>query len=153
VITIATRHFDSWAYLRSRLDPGRVPWSRGCWRLTVCRALPGCYIVFGGFLVWGGADVADPRPGDRGTVISLIFRSAGRLTFMGTYLRHQGGLTSLNGGFIKPSPSPAAYRPTNVLLVQIIAGLIVVASGSDLPAAPRRQPGGAARAPITQPLG
>jgi uncharacterized protein DUF2784 len=87
------------------------------------------YIVFGGFLVWRWRRTLPIHAlAITWAVISLIFPISCPLTFLENYFRHQGGLPSLNGGFINTYITGVLYPANDVLLVQVIAGLIVVAS-------------------------
>jgi hypothetical protein len=87
------------------------------------------YIVFGGFLVWRWRRTWPIHAlAIIWAVISLTFPISCPLTFLENYFRHQGGLPSLNGGFINTYITGVLYPANDVLLVQIIAGLIVVAS-------------------------
>ena len=87
------------------------------------------YLVFGGYLVWRWRWTLPFHAAMIiWAVISLIFPISCPLTFLENYFRHQGGLPSLNGGFINTYITGVLYPADDVLLVQIIAGLIVVAS-------------------------
>jgi hypothetical protein len=61
-------------------------------------------------------------------VFSLIYPVTCPLTWLEDTFRRQGGLPPLRGGFIDTYITGVLYPTNAVLLVQVIAGLIVVAS-------------------------
>src|ERR1700744_2575506 len=87
------------------------------------------YIVFGGFLVWRWRWTLPVHVAFIiWAVISLIFPVEFPLTWLEDYFRHLGGLPVLQGGFIDTYITGVLYPSNAVLLVQIIVGVIVVAS-------------------------
>ncbi|HEX4703057.1 MAG TPA: DUF2784 domain-containing protein [Pseudonocardiaceae bacterium] len=87
------------------------------------------YIVFGGYLVWRWRrTLLVHAAAIVWAVISLATPISCPLTFLENYFRHQGGLPSLNGGFISTYITGVLYPANDVLLVQVLAGLIVVVS-------------------------
>jgi hypothetical protein len=99
------------------------------------------YIVFGGFLAWRWRwTMSIHLLAIAWAVLSLIVPVTCPLTWLENYFRHQGGLPSLNGGFIDTYITGVLYPTNDVLLVQVIAGLIVVASWVGIVLrSPRRQ--------------
>ena len=87
------------------------------------------YIVFGGYLVWRWrwtlpfhiAIIA-------WAVISLIYPVVCPLTWLEDHFREMGGLPPLQDGFIATYLTGRLYPSNDVLLVQIIAGIIVLVS-------------------------
>jgi hypothetical protein len=61
-------------------------------------------------------------------VLSLIVPVVCPLTWLENYFRHVGGLPQLQGGFIDTYITGVLYPSNDVLLVQIIAGVIVITS-------------------------
>jgi Protein of Unknown function (DUF2784) len=99
------------------------------------------YIVFGGFLAWRWRwTMWVHLLAICWAVISLIFPVSCPLTALENYFRHQGGLPSLNGGFISTYITGVLYPTNDVLLVQVIAGIIVVVSWTGILLRPSRRP-------------
>ena len=87
------------------------------------------YIVFGGFLVWRWRWTLPVHLAFIiWAVISLIFPIDCPLTLAENYFRQLGGLPALQGGFIDTYLTGVLYPANDVLLVQIIVGVIVVVS-------------------------
>lgn len=87
------------------------------------------YIVFGGFLVWRWRWTLPFHVAIIiWAVISLIYPVVCPLTWLEDYFRRHGGLPQLKGGFIDTYITGVLYPSNDVLLVQIIAGIIVVVS-------------------------
>jgi hypothetical protein len=99
------------------------------------------YIVFGGFLVWRWRWTLPIHAlAIVWAVISLIFPVTCPLTWLEDTFRHQGGLPPLSGGFIDTYITGVLYPSNDVLLVQVIAGVIVVVSWVGIVLrSPRRQ--------------
>lgn len=87
------------------------------------------YIVFGGFLVWRWRwTLPFHVVFIAWAVLSLIVPVVCPLTWLENYFRHVGGLPQLQGGFIDTYITGVLYPSNDVLLVQIIAGVIVITS-------------------------
>ncbi|HVV21734.1 MAG TPA: DUF2784 domain-containing protein [Pseudonocardiaceae bacterium] len=87
------------------------------------------YIVFGGFLVWRWRWTLPFHVAIIiWAVISLIYPVVCPLTWLENYFRQHGGLPPLHGGFIDTYITGVLYPANDVLLVQVIAGIIVVVS-------------------------
>jgi hypothetical protein len=87
------------------------------------------YIVFGGFLVWRWRWTLPFHIAIIvWAVFSLVFPVVCPLTWLEDYFRGHGGLPPLKGGFIDTYITGVLYPANDVLLVQIIAGTIVLAS-------------------------
>jgi hypothetical protein len=87
------------------------------------------YIVFGGFLVWRWRWTLPVHLlAIAWAVLSLIVPVVCPLTWLENYFRHAGGLPPLQGGFIDTYITGVLYPADDVLLVQIIVGLIVLVS-------------------------
>jgi hypothetical protein len=87
------------------------------------------YIVFGGFLAWRWRRTMWTHLAMIcWAVLSLIFPVSCPLTWLENTFRHQAGLPSLNGGFIDTFITGVLYPRNDVVLVQVIAGLIVLVS-------------------------
>ncbi|HEX5404827.1 MAG TPA: DUF2784 domain-containing protein [Pseudonocardiaceae bacterium] len=87
------------------------------------------YIVFGGFLAWRWRwTMSLHLLAIAWAVFSLVVPVTCPLTWLENYFRHMGGLAPLQGGFIDTYITGVLYPADDVLLVQIIVGLIVVAS-------------------------
>ena len=88
------------------------------------------YIVFGGFLAWRWRwTIVTHGLFICWAVITLVFPWANcPLTLAENYFRQLGGLHSLNGGFIDTYITGILYPANDVLVVQVIVGLLVVAS-------------------------
>jgi hypothetical protein len=87
------------------------------------------YIVFGGFLAWKWRRTLTVHLlFIAWAVLSLIVPVVCPLTWLENYFRHLGGLPSLQGGFIDTYLTGVLYPANDVLLVQIVAGVIVVVS-------------------------
>jgi hypothetical protein len=88
------------------------------------------YIVFGGFLAWRWRwTIVVHGMFICWAVITLVFPWANcPLTLVENYFRHLGGLPTLSGGFIDTYITGVLYPVSDVLLVQIICGLLVVVS-------------------------
>jgi hypothetical protein len=87
------------------------------------------YIVFGGYLVWRWRWTLPFHIAIIiWAVISLIFPTTCPLTWLEDYFRRIGGLPPLNGGFISTYITGVLYPSNDVLLVQVIAGIIVLVS-------------------------
>lgn len=99
------------------------------------------YIVFGGFLVWRWRWTLPLHVAFIiWAVISLITPVTCPLTWLENYFRHLGGLPPLNGGFISTYITGVLYPTNDVLLVQIIVGVIVIGSWVGIALrSPRRQ--------------
>lgn len=98
------------------------------------------YIVFGGFLAWRWRWTMWVHLVAIGwAVISLIFPVSCPLTVLEDYFRHQGGLPSLNGGFIDTYITGVLYPSNDVLLVQVLVGIIVIASWAGILFRPARR--------------
>lgn len=87
------------------------------------------YIVFGGFIAWPSR-LRWTRYLHLGfigwAVISLLFPVACPLTALQNTLRHAQGLPDLHNGFISTYITGVLYPASDVLVVQIVAGLIVI---------------------------
>jgi hypothetical protein len=99
------------------------------------------YIVFGGFLVWRWRWTLPIHVlAIAWAVFSLLVPVTCPLTWLENYFRHQGGVPPLRGGFIDTYITGVLYPTNAVLLVQVIVGLIVVASWMGIVRrSPRRQ--------------
>ncbi|HEY4017948.1 MAG TPA: DUF2784 domain-containing protein [Pseudonocardiaceae bacterium] len=88
------------------------------------------YIVFGGFLAWRWRwTIVTHGLFICWAVITLVFPWANcPLTYAENYFRQLGGLPQLNGGFIDTYITGVLYPVNDVHLVQIIVGLLVIAS-------------------------
>lgn len=87
------------------------------------------YIVFGGFLAWKWRwTIVTHFLMICWAVISLLYPVTCPLTALEIYFRQRGGLPALNGGFIDTYITGVLYPAADVLMVQVIAGLIVLAS-------------------------
>ena len=88
------------------------------------------YIVFGGFIAWRWRwTIVTHGLFICWAVITLVFPWANcPLTLAENYFRQQGGLPQLNGGFIDTYITGILYPTSDVHLVQIIVGLLVLAS-------------------------
>jgi Protein of Unknown function (DUF2784) len=106
------------------------------------------YIVFGGFLVWRWRWTLPIHVvAIAWAAISLMFPVSCPLTWLENYFRHQGGLPSLDGGFITTYITGVLYPSNDVVLVQVLAGLIVLVSWVGIVLrSPRRQQADADRA-------
>jgi hypothetical protein len=106
------------------------------------------YIVFGGFLVWRWRwTMPIHLVAIAWAAISLAFPVSCPLTWLENYFRHQGGLPSLDGGFISTYITGVLYPSNDVVLVQVLAGLIVLVSWVGIVLrSPRRQQADADRA-------
>jgi prepilin signal peptidase PulO-like enzyme (type II secretory pathway) len=87
------------------------------------------YIVFGGFVVWRWRrTLLVHAAAIVWAVISLSTPVTCPLTWLENYFRRVGGLPQLKGGFIDTYLTGVLYPGNDVLLVQIIVGLIVIVS-------------------------
>lgn len=87
------------------------------------------YIVFGGFLVWRWRRTLPVHAAAIvWAVISLATPVTCPLTWLENYFRHAGGLPPLKGGFIDTYITGVLYPSNDVLLVQIIVGVLVIVS-------------------------
>jgi hypothetical protein len=87
------------------------------------------YIVFGGFLVWRWRRLLPFHIVMVGwAVFSLIVPITCPLTWLENYFRHAGGLAPLKDGFVATYITGVLYPANDLLLAQILAGLVVVVS-------------------------
>ncbi|HEX7657975.1 MAG TPA: DUF2784 domain-containing protein [Pseudonocardiaceae bacterium] len=87
------------------------------------------YIVFGGFVAWRWRRTLLVHLAFIGwAAVSLSFPVACPLTMLENYLRHRGGLPSLDGGFVDTYLTGVLYPASAVRYVQILAGAVVLGS-------------------------
>ncbi|HWE88883.1 MAG TPA: DUF2784 domain-containing protein [Pseudonocardiaceae bacterium] len=112
------------------------------------------YIVFGGFLAWRWRWTMIAHIGMIcWAVISLLYPVSCPLTWLENYFRHQGGLPSLNGGFIDTYITGVLYPASYSGLVQVLAGIVVVVSWVGVYVRNLRGRGGAGQLPPPSTVG
>jgi Protein of Unknown function (DUF2784) len=99
------------------------------------------YIVFGGFLAWRWRwTMSIHLLAIAWAVFSLLVPVTCPLTWLEDYFRRHGGLPPLKGGFIDTYITGVLYPTNAVVLVQVIAGVIIVVSWVGIVRrSPRRQ--------------
>jgi hypothetical protein len=99
------------------------------------------YIVFGGFLAWRWRRTMYVHlVAIAWAVFSLVVPVTCPLTWLEDYFRRHGGLPPLKGGFIDTYITGVLYPTNAVVLVQVLAGVIIVVSWVGIVRrSPRRQ--------------
>lgn len=87
------------------------------------------YIVFGGFLVWRWRRLLPFHiVMVAWAVFSLIVPITCPLTWLEDTFRHMGGLPPLHDGFVATYITGVLYPSNDLLIAQIVAGVVVVVS-------------------------
>jgi len=99
------------------------------------------WIVFGGYLVWRWRKLLPFHiVMVAWAVFSLLVPITCPLTWLENYFRHMGGLPPLKDGFVATYITGVLYPANDLLIAQIVAGVIVLVSWVGIVLrSPRRQ--------------